>query len=70
MLRNFVLAAASMYVCIVIDMKQKLLIIAIILVCVLAVSSETAQLITVGALWGTNLVLGIYLLIRFLIRRK
>lgn len=70
MLRDFVLATASMYVFTVIDMKQKLIIACIIAVCVLAVSSETAQWITVGVLWGTNLVLGIYLLIRYLIRRK
>ena len=70
MLRDFVLAAASMYVVTVIDMKQKLIIACIIAACVLAVSSKTAQIITVGVLWGTNLVLGIYLLIRYLIRRK
>lgn len=69
MLRDFVLAIASVYVFTIIDMKQKLLIIAIILVCVLAVSSETAQLITVGVLWGTNLLLGLYLLIRYIIQK-
>lgn len=51
-------------------MKQKLLIICIIALCLLAVSSETAQLVTIAVLWGTNLVLGVYLLIRYLIRRK
>ena len=51
-------------------MKEKILILGIILVCLLAVSSETAQWITVGVLWGTNLVLGVYLLIMFLIKRK
>jgi hypothetical protein len=47
-------------------MKEKILILGIILVCLLAVSSETAQWITVGVLWGTNLILGIYLLIRYI----
>ena len=47
-------------------MKEKLIIIAIIALCLLAVSSKTAQWITVGVLWGTNLILGIYLLIRYI----
>lgn len=51
-------------------MKEKAIILLVILLCLLAVSSETAQLITVGVLWGTNLVLGIYLLIRLLVKRK
>lgn len=51
-------------------MKEKATILLVILLCLLAVSSKTAQLVTIAILWSTNLVLGVYLLIRFLIRRK